>query len=207
LTPEHSGTISIEMHDEAMVYIDRYLQRCSALLDEARRLLRHTNTQIHARAPEPVVSAGVNLTRFSESILMYMSEGQAKPSLIGDLVDMISNHLREECHICLIQDTLTTDGGRIFPPNPDLNYLRYGMERYILLTPDDATNFERILDAVEEGYFTQWQFAGILTYTSEASLLMPKNLSFEEVIQLAANTRTLFVGAYDGESYLTWSVT
>ncbi len=194
--------MSVELGDEAAAHIEQYLQNCSALLTKVLEVFEHRPGVISTRVPASLSSGEVDLTRFRESILMYLDEIRG-PDLIDDLVSVISRHLEKESHVCLMQETLTVDGGSVSPLEPELAYLHCGRERYFLLTHRDAGDLPRIVHAVESAMFTIWQFGGVLTRMPQDRLSNSSGqLSPQDIENLAAEASALFVGAYDGEGYV-----
>lgn len=129
-----------------------------------------------------------------------------KPNCDLNLVDEIRDHLQQKTeNICVIENYLAR------PNDPWLNkstsYLFFfEKEVYHLLLPNDADK-DVILNAISESSSIPI-FIGFMTSIDpniQKSIGCKQYINEEILTIMAERAEKIFVGAYDGESYLIWS--
>ena len=131
------------------------------------------------------------------------------PNTNGDLAGIIVNFLKhsEGVPVCLIENEIANRGEPFLAQR--LSKIVYlGSEVYHVLTSSAATEGD-VLQAIRESCFVPIS-VGCLAVLDPGSSFEPEtggDVSEEDIDRIADRTEKIFVGAYDGESYLIWSRT
>jgi|GEM_PF-6157546 len=120
------------------------------------------------------------------------------------LIDSIMEYLsKSENNVCMLECAFAEPQFK-FMQRMSLPYKVHEKEVYFVLTPKQRTRRE-IDDAIATAH-SAWVFIGAMTSVPDISTWEEKKeLSEEELEDLAARAKKVFVLAFDEEGYLTWS--
>jgi hypothetical protein len=153
------------------------------------------------KLPTPPVSEWKSTKVAGETLLMI-----PVPTTDSLLVAEIKNYLLQaKDHVCILEDALKMPGDAVLRRVSN-KLATYNTEVYHLLFHEDAQE-ERILGALNNAKSLPTFIGALTEWPSELLGIKPRVLSLGHLQTLAARTNKLFVGAYDGESYLLWSNT
>jgi len=123
---------------------------------------------------------------------------------IDCLIDSIIEHLsKSDANVCILEDA-DSEPQFTFMQKETSRYMVHEKEVYFVLTPAQRSRKE--IDAALITSQSLWLFIGAMTSIPEGTNWEgKKELSKEELEDLAARAEKVFVAAFDREGYLMWS--
>ncbi len=124
------------------------------------------------------------------------------PSTIDDLTKLISEHLSTPERVCFLEDANASRGDPwLAQPGVPTGYYKEEVYHW-LIGPQPATVVKQAVKTAQSLFI----FVGALTSLADTQmeLVAGGDLSLRTLQRMADNTCELFLGAYDGEGYVTW---
>ncbi|MCW5550996.1 MAG: hypothetical protein KIS67_02400 [Verrucomicrobiae bacterium] len=127
----------------------------------------------------------------------------SKPTLIHPMVQKITQNLRMDMdRICVCEEQMMMPGDPV-AKTPTNRLFRYHDELYHVCLGTDSN--EKVAETLRKAY--SWSRMGVIS--SRTGIVWRKegltDVTRDYLEKLAAAARFVFVGAYDGESFLLWT--